>query len=140
MTAPPPRGSGSTTWGQSRLQLVLIITRHRSAQHDHRSVAVGAAPVPMKTWVLVYDIADDRLRQRVAKRVLRDGVRVQESVFEVVVRTDAGFQRMQNDLRTLMAGSSDAQIRWYGMNLDGYARAGAIGTAPPALPPAVLVA
>lgn len=45
----------------------------------------------MRTWVLVYDIWDDRLRQCVAKRVARDGERVQESVFEVVARTDAGF-------------------------------------------------
>lgn len=45
----------------------------------------------MRTWVLVYDISDDRIGQRVAKRVARDGVRVQASVFEVVARTDAGF-------------------------------------------------
>jgi CRISPR-associated endonuclease Cas2 len=93
----------------------------------------------MRTWVLVYDISDNRLRQRVAKRVARDGVRVQESVFEVVARTDAGFQRLLRDLRALLDGSDDAQVRWYGMNLDGYARSGAIGSAPPTPPPAVIL-
>ncbi len=93
----------------------------------------------MRTWVLVYDIADDRLRQRVATRVARDGVRVQESVFEVVARSDAGFQRLLRDLRALLDGSTDAQVRWYGMNLDGYTRSGAIGSPPPTPPPAVII-
>jgi hypothetical protein len=42
------------------------------AWHDRRRVAVGAAPVPMKTGGVVYDIAEHRLRQRVARRVQND--------------------------------------------------------------------
>lgn len=93
----------------------------------------------MKTWVVAYDIADDRIRYRVARRLLREGLRVQESVFEVVAKRDADFSRLEADLRQLCREAKDAQVRWYGLNLDGYARSGAIGTPPPALPPAVLV-
>ena len=79
----------------------------------------------LRTWILVYDISDNRLRQRAANRVARDGVRVQaSSVFEVVYPTDGGFQCLQRDLRTWLDGSSDAQMRWYGMNLDGCSRSG----------------
>lgn len=43
-------------------------------------------------WVIVYDIADDRLRDRIAALLGRFGWRVQESVFECVL-----------DVRTLPA-------------------------------------
>ena len=36
----------------------------------------------MKTWLVVYDIADPRRLQRVAKWMLKYGVRAQKSVFE----------------------------------------------------------
>ena len=36
-------------------------------------------------WILAYDISRDRARDRVAARLLAHGVRVQRSVYEVVV-------------------------------------------------------
>lgn len=94
----------------------------------------------MKTWVLAYDISDDRLRRQVEKRVLRIGLRVQESVFEICTRTPADFEQVVRELtRLLKDAGPETQVRWYGLNDDGYARSGAIGSQAPGRPPAVRV-
>ena len=93
----------------------------------------------MKGFVIAYDLSDDRLRQKVSRRLQRDGMRVQESVFEVFVKTDAAFERLRRDLEKLLGKPIDGQVRWYGLNLDAMARAGALGAAAPAMPPAVIV-
>jgi len=41
-----------------------------------------------RTWVLAYDVADDRRRARMAKFLEARGQRVQESVFEVLASAD----------------------------------------------------
>ena len=93
----------------------------------------------MKGFLIAYDLSDDRLRQKVSRRLERDGMRVQESVFEVFVKTDAAFERLRRDLEKLLGDPIAGQLRWYGLNQDGLARAGALGTEPPAMPPAVIV-
>lgn len=93
----------------------------------------------MKAFLVAYDLADTTLRRRVAVRLQRDGRRVQESVFEVYVKTDAGFERLRRDLQALLGTEVEGQVRWYGLNQDGFARAGAIGGEAPAMPAAVVV-
>lgn len=41
-----------------------------------------------RTWVISYDVADDRRRARLSKLLESRGQRVQESVFEVLTSTD----------------------------------------------------
>lgn len=94
----------------------------------------------MKLFLVTYDIADDAVRDRVARRLLREGRRVQESVFEIVVRNDAAFARLTQDLARLCVAPFTGQIRWYGLNRDTFASAGAIGAEPPSLPMSVVVA
>lgn len=94
----------------------------------------------MKLFLIAYDIADDAIRDKVARRLLREGKRVQESVFEIVVRNDAAFARLTRDLCKLCPAPFAGQIRWYGLNRDAYAVAGAIGVEAPSLPASVVVA
>ena len=93
----------------------------------------------MKAFLVAYDITEDSLRDKVSRRLLRDGCRVQESVFEIFVKTDAAFDAIVRDLRALMANTSGGQIRWYGLNRDGLARSGALGIAAPSMPAALVV-
>lgn len=94
----------------------------------------------MKLFLVTYDISDDAIRDRVARRLLREGRRVQESVFEIVVRNDTAFARLTQDLARLCVAPFAGQIRWYGLNRDAFACAGAIGAEPPMLPASVVVA
>ncbi|AVP98236.1 hypothetical protein C7S18_13995 [Ahniella affigens] len=94
----------------------------------------------MNSQLPVYGISDDRLRQRVEKRALRIGLRVQESEFEVCTRTPADFDQIIRELtRLLKDAGPETQIRWYGLNDDGCARSGVIGSLPPFRPPTVRV-
>jgi CRISPR-associated protein Cas2 len=49
-------------------------------------------------WLICYDIADDRRRDRVVSWLKRFGHRVQESVFEVDAVTELDFQRLWSGL------------------------------------------
>ena len=93
----------------------------------------------MKAFLVAYDLSDDALRAKVARRLLRDGRRVQESVFEVFLKTDSAFDRLCRDLGKLLPADKGGEVRWYGLNQDGFARAGALGSEPPAMPAAVVV-
>ncbi|WP_257386650.1 CRISPR-associated endonuclease Cas2 [Tahibacter caeni] len=93
----------------------------------------------MKCYLVAYDIADTRLREQIARRLLRDGLRVQESVFEITVRSDAAFRRLVQDLHALCPPPFPGQLRWYGLNRDAFAAAGAIGAPAPCLPAAAVV-
>jgi CRISPR-associated endonuclease Cas2 len=93
----------------------------------------------MKAFLVTYDLANDRLRDKVARRLQRDGCRVQESVFEVFVKTDAAFDAITRDLQAILGTTIEGQVRWYGLNQDGFARSGALGTATPGMPPAVVL-
>jgi CRISPR-associated protein Cas2 len=65
----------------------------------------------METWVVAYDIADDRRRERIA-RVLDDfGRRVQESVFEIWV-DDQDWEDLRRRLDPLVDTSRDL-VRCY---------------------------
>lgn len=94
----------------------------------------------MKLYLVTYDITESRIREQVARRLLRDGLRVQESVFEITVRSEAAFSRLEQDLRALCPLPFSGQVRWYGLNRDAFSAAGAIGAPVPSPPAAVVVA
>ncbi len=54
----------------------------------------------MTTYLVCFDISNDRLRTQVGKALLTYGQRVQHSVFEISVRTPAQFEKLKTDLRT----------------------------------------
>lgn len=52
----------------------------------------------MKHFAICYDISDDRTRRRVVKVLRRVGTRVQESVFDVAVRSDRAMDELWGSL------------------------------------------
>jgi CRISPR-associated protein Cas2 len=65
------------------------------------------------TWLIVvsYDISDDRRRDQAAQLLLDYGVRVQRSVYECRLDTDA-FARMKARLEALIDWETDS-VRYY---------------------------
>lgn len=82
----------------------------------------GPRPVsiPIRTWMITYDIADDKRRQRVARALSGFGVRIQYSVFEC--RLDA---REVENLRQRVSRLIDEEcdcVRWYPLCRPCYGR------------------
>jgi CRISPR-associated endonuclease Cas2 len=92
----------------------------------------------MQAALVIYDISDDKVRLRIANRLLKDGNRVQESAFEVFFKTPSARDNLERDLHRLLRKGS-GQIRWYGINQDSLAQSGAIGSAKPEMPPSVQI-
>lgn len=67
----------------------------------------------MKTgfWIIAYDIADNRRRYRVEKRLRDDASRSQKSVFEGLI-TPARLRRLVRDLTGLIHPEVDS-LRFY---------------------------
>ncbi len=65
----------------------------------------------MEVYVVCFDISDDRIRDRVGKRLLRYGERVQKSVFEVSVKGTGELDEMRRELREI--AEDDDNIRFY---------------------------
>lgn len=91
----------------------------------------------MRHYLACYDISDDRERDRVAQLLGGWGNRVQESVFEVVLRAEGDLERLHEALREVV--SDPAAIRLYRLcescRADSHTLCGAI----PAALPAVLI-
>lgn len=67
--------------------------------------------VPIHTWMIAYDVADNRRRQRVARALLGYGERMQYSVFEC--RLDAReLVALRQRLMEIIDPETDS-IRWY---------------------------
>lgn len=66
----------------------------------------------MKIYLVCFDISDDRIRLKMGQTLCAYGERVQESVFEVVLRSDADFDRLLAQLRAL-AGNEESNVRFY---------------------------
>ncbi|MBK6744812.1 MAG: CRISPR-associated endonuclease Cas2 [Hydrogenophilales bacterium] len=64
-----------------------------------------------RVWVVCYDIADNRRRGLVADLLEGHGVRVQESVFEIILDM-RGLARLRDELRALCDWSEDS-LRYY---------------------------
>lgn len=67
--------------------------------------------VPVHTWVVSYDIADDRDRSKVARRLEGYGDRVQYSVFECRL-SNTEREGLREDLLEFIDPTRDS-IRWY---------------------------
>ncbi len=74
----------------------------------------------MKTYIVCYDIEDDRERRRVARCLERYGDRVQKSVFEVCFFDHR--DRMAEMLEELKQYIEDeSAVRFYRLTKNGYA-------------------
>ncbi len=65
----------------------------------------------MKTYILVYDIVDDRARRRASNVLTAWGYRVQKSVFEITLKSDHEAKKLQEEL--LQAIRPEAGVRLY---------------------------
>jgi CRISPR-associated protein Cas2 len=65
----------------------------------------------MKVYIVTYDESDDRVRTRIAKVLESYGDRVQYSVFEVVLRTEAQLTSLCAELKEV--ATEDTDIRLY---------------------------
>lgn len=67
----------------------------------------------MKQFVVVaYDIADDRRRQKIAKLLVKYGVRCNESVFECML-TESKIQKMKQQITALADRQYDSILYYY---------------------------
>jgi CRISPR-associated protein Cas2 len=87
----------------------------------------------MDIWLLCYDISDDKRRNRVSSWLLRFGMRVQESVFEVSLKNAPHFNRLWAGLQDRL-GEGDS-VRAYPMSQQTLRDVRCLGSAAP-LPPA----
>ena len=65
------------------------------------------------TYVVVYDIADDGVRARVASLLAGYGRRVQESVFECQADDERELEELTGRLGSVLAGDAEGQVRIY---------------------------
>lgn len=62
--------------------------------------------------VIAFDISDDRIRYRVVKVLRRYAVRAQKSVFEAADLPANHFQRLRDEIETLIDPATD-RVRYY---------------------------
>ena len=63
-------------------------------------------------YLISYDISSDRLRNKVAKKLLDYGKRVQYSVFECDIDRKK-YKELYKELVTLLDGTDDGSVRIY---------------------------
>ena len=81
---------------------------------------IRSVSLPIRTWVITYDISDNKRRYRVARALSAYGERVQYSAFEC--RLD---DREVSQLRQQVNGMIDAEadsVRWYPLCRPCYGR------------------
>jgi CRISPR-associated protein Cas2 len=74
----------------------------------------------MLTYLICYDIEDDRERTRLAHLLEAYGERVQYSVFEVHLGRPADLPRLQGEMRALLSDPA-SEVRFYRLTADGIA-------------------
>lgn len=80
----------------------------------------------MNSYLICYDVTDDRDRNRVARLLERYGDRVQYSVFEVHLRRAEELTGIEGELREILAESEggadgEADVRFYRLTVDALA-------------------
>jgi len=65
----------------------------------------------MEVYLVCFDISDDRIRNRIGKRLLRHGERVQKSVFEISVKNTSELEEIRRALREI--ADEEQNIRFY---------------------------
>jgi len=64
----------------------------------------------MIIYVVCYDVSDDRVRNRIAKVLLKYGNRVQYSVFEVMLRSRSELNILIEKLRKVADDNTDIRL------------------------------
>lgn len=82
----------------------------------------------MRLWIVVYDIADDRRRNRIARVLGKRLERVQESVFEGWLDA-VDMRRLLADIAALIEPKADA-VRAYPLAMRDAGRRGTLGQQP----------
>lgn len=92
----------------------------------------------MNSYLICYDISDNRDRNRVARLLERYGERVQYSVFEVHLGRAEQLAGIERELREILAESAgdaegEADVRFYRLTVDALAAShsldgGAVGS------------
>jgi CRISPR-associated endonuclease Cas2 len=69
-------------------------------------------------WLICFDIEHDKTRNRISRYLEKVGVRVQGSVFEVVLRKESQRNSLMKALKKIVAQNEDAgaDIRFYKLN------------------------
>lgn len=91
----------------------------------------------MNTWLVCFDIEDDRARTRVGKALLRYGERVQESVFEIVLRGEEESATLR--ARLAQIAGRDANVRLYRVCAECRQASHTLGKGPVMVFPAALI-
>ncbi len=79
----------------------------------------------MHTYLICYDLEDDRARTRVARLLESYGERVQYSVFEVTFPCLTDLEKLKRELRGLL-DESGANVRFYRLTADAIAASHAL--------------
>jgi CRISPR-associated protein Cas2 len=81
----------------------------------------------MKSWIICYDIEDNRERNRIYKLLLKYGQAVQKSVFEVSFpeRKLSKQQQLFEQLKEI--ASDEANIRFYSISQTGIQQSWTLG-------------
>lgn len=78
-------------------------------------------------YLISYDIASDRMRSKVAKKLLNYGKRVQYSVFECHIDIRM-YQKLYSELIEIIVDEKQASIRFYYMDKLAQTKITTIGT------------
>jgi CRISPR-associated endonuclease Cas2 len=83
-------------------------------------------------WLVCFDVQDDRTRSRISRYLETVGVRVQGSVFEVVLRKESHKNRLVKALRKIISECDEAgaDVRFYRMNAQTIAMSHTLENAP----------
>jgi CRISPR-associated protein Cas2 len=83
-------------------------------------------------WLVCYDISDDKRRNRLSSWLLRFGMRVQESVFELTLKDDVQFNRLWRGVESKIATGDS--VRAYPIHQAALAGVRCLGSAAPENP------
>lgn len=72
----------------------------------------------MLTYLVCYDIRDDRRRARLARLMEGYGERVQYSVFEVHLRQTQALEALKEQMQQILE-PDDSNVRFYRLTADG---------------------
>ena len=69
----------------------------------------------MKTWLVCYDISNDKKRTKTGKLLEQYGERVQESVFEINMKNKEQLERLKQNLQQILKDEdhNEANVRFY---------------------------
>ena len=68
------------------------------------------------TYLVCFDLSDDKVRARIGRELLKFGSRVQESVFEIALDSGNDLDSLKERLRRILDG--EIEVRFYRLCLD----------------------